>query len=119
MRYMTALEKMDLLTKTPSENIHEVQERLIDGTLTDEGRPIVRVDLRGYIRRRMAEEGITCYRMATFLGKAKSNFSSFINGKIPFPLDDIERMLWVLDGKAEGDEEDTVRILRQDSYEKR
>ena len=119
MRYMTAQEKMDLLSKTPSENIHEVQERLVDGVLTDEGRPVVRVDLRAYIRRRMEEEGVTVYQMANFLGKQKPNMYAFFSGKTPFPLEAIERMLWVLDGKAEGDEEDITRIIRQDRYEKR
>lgn len=119
MRYMTPQEKMELLKNTPSENIHEVQERLIDGTLTDEGRPVVRYDLRAYIKRRMKEEGVTAYQMGGFLGKARANLYNFLNGKIPFPLTDIEKMLWILDGKAEGDEEDTIRILRQDYYEQR
>lgn len=116
---MTAPEKMDLLTKTPSENIHEVKERLIDGILTDEGRPVVRVDLRAYIRRRMDEEGVTIYQMANFLGKKRPNMYAFFSGKTPFPLEAIERMLWIVDGKAEGDEEDNTRIIKTDRYGQR
>ena len=120
MGFMTAKEKMALLSNATSENIHEIKEKIItDRTeggllpaLTEDGYPIVRLDIREYLRRRMKEEGVSHYKMAQFLGKFQSNFSAFINKNRPMPLEDIERMLWVLDGKAWADEDVELRTIK-------
>ncbi len=104
-----------------SENLHEVKEKIIfDQTetgmqpvLIDGPKPIVKLDIREYLRRRMKEEGITIYAMAKHLGKLRVNLSAFFNYRAQFPLEDIEQMLWVLDGKAWGEDEDNTRIIKQ------
>ena len=56
-----------------------------------------RVDLRAYIKRRMSETGISGYQLCKLLGKPRSNFYAFLAGRTPYPLDDIERILYILD----------------------
>lgn len=110
---MTAREKMNLLKDATSENVHEIKEHVEDGVIDEVGRPVVRLDIRAYIRRRLQEEGVSEYKAAEFLGKAQSNFSNFMSGRIPMPLRDVERLLWVLDGKAWIDEDTETRIIKQ------
>ena len=59
-----------------------------------------RVDIRGYIKRRIKEEGLTQYKMAQLLGVERTNFDAALRGAIPMPLDRIETLLWLLDGDA-------------------
>lgn len=59
-----------------------------------------RVDIRGYIARRLKEEGISQYRMAQILGVTQPNFNAALRGVIPMPLDRIETLLWLLDGES-------------------
>ena len=119
---MTALERMALISNATSENIHEVKDKIIfdqsdtglNTILQEDGTPMARLDIREYLRRRMQEEGVTHYKMAKFLGKYQGNFTNFINGKTTISVEAVERMLWVLDGKAWGeDDEDNTRIIKQ------
>lgn len=57
-----------------------------------------RVRLNEYIKRRLAEEGISAYRLAKILGITYANLWSYLNGKIPAPIERIETILWILDG---------------------
>jgi len=59
-----------------------------------------RVDIRGYIARRLKEEGISQYRMAQILGVTQPNFNAALRGAIPMPLERIETLLWLLDGES-------------------
>lgn len=121
MRFMTAQERLDIMSGVTSENLHEVKEKIVfDLTetgmkpiLIDGVKPRVKLDIREYLRRRMEEEGVTMYAMAKALGKFRSNLSAFFSYRIQFPLDDIEQMLWVLDGKAWGEDDDNTRIIKQ------
>lgn len=58
-----------------------------------------KADLRGYIRRRMQEEGISVYKLADILGVARANLQNGLNGRIPIPLERVETILWILDGE--------------------
>lgn len=57
-----------------------------------------RVDIRGYIKRRMREEGISQYKMADILQTPRTNLTRALGGKVPMPLERMEKMLWLLDG---------------------
>ena len=59
-----------------------------------------RVDIRGYIRKRMEDEGITQGEMARRLGISRANLSTALRGEIPMPLERMETILWILDGEA-------------------
>lgn len=58
-----------------------------------------RVDIRGYIRRRLTEEGISQYRLAKILGIPRTNLATALRGEIPMPLERMETILWILDGE--------------------
>lgn len=58
-----------------------------------------KVNLRGYIRRRMKEEGISQYVMANALGTARTNLARCLREEIPMPLERMEKILWILDGE--------------------
>ena len=58
-----------------------------------------RVDIRGYIKRRMTEEGISHYKMAEVLQTSRTALTTALNGKIPMPLERMEKILWILDGE--------------------
>lgn len=57
-----------------------------------------RVDIRGYIARRLKEEGISHGVIAKKLGVARASISTALRGEIPMPLERIEKLLWILDG---------------------
>lgn len=121
MRFATPQERLTLMAGVTSENLHEVKEKIIfDQTetgmqpvLIDGLKPVVKLDIREYIRRRLNEEGISMYAMAKAIGKLRVNLSAFLNYRVQFPLDAIEQMLWILDGKAWGEDEDNTRIIKQ------
>ena len=120
MRFMTATERIALVSEVASENIHEIKDKIIyDRTetgmapvLIDGLKPIVKLDIREYIRKRMKEEGVSSYAMAKAISKLRVNLSAFLNYRCQFPLDAIEQMLWILDGKAWGDDTDNTRIIK-------
>lgn len=58
-----------------------------------------RTDITAHINRRMAEEGITTYRMAKQLGMPINNLSNALKGKIGFRQPVLETILWILDGR--------------------
>lgn len=58
-----------------------------------------RVNIRGYIARRMTEEGITHGQLARVLGISRANLSTALRGEIPMPLERMETILWILDGE--------------------
>lgn len=58
-----------------------------------------RTDLTAYINRRMAEEGITIYRLAKHLNMPIGNLSNALKGKIGFRQPVLETILWILDGE--------------------
>lgn len=77
-------------------NVNEVLEGS-KGAVTDtdkNGRTRVRYDLRGWIRQRMEEEGVTIYALAKAMGLPQSNMNNFLNGHIPCPLDRVEELIW-------------------------
>ena len=121
MRFATPHERLTMMQGVTSENLHEVKEKIIfDKTetgmtpvLLDGLKPVVKLDIREYLRRRMNEEGISMYAMAKAIGKLRVNLSAFLNYRVQFPLDAIEQMLWILDGKAWGEDEDNTRIIKQ------
>ena len=59
-----------------------------------------RVDIRGYIRKRMEDEGISQGEMARRLGISRANLSTALRGEIPMPLERMETILWILDGES-------------------
>lgn len=121
MRFANALERIKLMQGATSENISEVKDKIIfdqsetgmKPVLNEDGTPTMRMDIREYIRRRLAEEGLTQYKLAKYLGKFPQGLNNFLTGRVPYPLEDIERILWVLDGKAWGEDEDNTRIIKQ------
>ena len=59
-----------------------------------------RVDIRGYIKRRLQEEGISQYKLAQILGIPRTNLATALRGEIPMPLERMEKIIWLLDGDA-------------------
>lgn len=59
-----------------------------------------RVDIRGYIKRRLQEEGISQYKLAEILQTPRTNLTRALGGKVPMPLERMEKIIWLLDGDA-------------------
>lgn len=117
MEYLTVREKFDLLNDTPRENAHELERMITEGVVSDRPRVSVRFDIRAFIRRRMAEEGISQNDLARRLGKPQPNICNFLNGKIPLPLDTIEEIIWLFAPNNCGHDVDDheIRILREET----
>lgn len=109
MRLMTVTERAELARTINEDNQNEIAERLQEGKVVD---CEIRMSIAEYIRRRAKEEGITVYSLATAIGKPSCNLYAWMSGRSTYPLSDIERMLWILDGKALIDEDNT-RIIKQ------
>lgn len=98
MRYSNAKERIAIMQALTDENVGQVLEysrNAVSGTEKN-GKPVVRFDLRTWIKKRLEEEGITIYALARDLGMTRQNLNSFLSGRIPFPLDKIEQLLWIL-----------------------
>lgn len=54
-----------------------------------------KVDTREFIRKRMAEEGITLKDLAEKLGMQRQNLGAGLRGAITIPMEKLETLLWL------------------------
>lgn len=54
-----------------------------------------RFDTRAFIKKRIAEEGVTIKEVAEKIGLMRANLGNGLNGRITIPMDKLETLLWL------------------------
>lgn len=114
MRYATSREKVELLKQLKEEQAEQVRDNAI-GSVVDQdkkGRTRVRYDLRSWIKSRLQEEGISMYEVTKYMGVQNDSMVSFLNGRIPCPLDRVEELMWILMPETYLVDDSDITILR-------
>lgn len=117
MRNLTPKEKLEILSRTTAENVHEIQEQVVSGEISvnpETNRVQARIDLRKMIAAALDQNGISRRQMALRIGIAAQDMSNYLRGSRTIPLRKIEEILWYLqDGNMVANEDYKPNIIKQ------
>ena len=102
MAYASFYEKVELLYSNSRPPTEAIEDALEGGKVQEEGaRVYIQRDIRAELIEQIAKYQIPQTHIARAIGRDLQGLNNFLHGRRALPYEQIERLLWLLDGKLD------------------